>query len=54
MYLLSLSSLQGFHQKEKIEIRIEDNVLVQEKGVEILSKDIPKTIQEIEKLINEK
>ncbi len=38
--------------EENIGIRIEDNVLVTKNGVEILSKDIPKEIEDIEKLAN--
>lgn len=38
---------------EGIGIRIEDNVLVTEKGCEVLSKDIIKTVDEIEKFMSE-
>lgn len=36
---------------QNIGVRIEDNVLVTEKGCEVLSKKIPKTIAEIESLV---
>lgn len=39
-------------KKKNIGIRIEDNVIITNKGCEILSKEIPKTIEEIEKIAN--
>lgn len=38
-------------EEEGIGIRIEDDLLVTEDGVEVLSKDIPKTIEEIEAIM---
>lgn len=40
-------------EEEAIGIRIEDDVLVTEEGYEVLSKDIIKTIEEIEAFMNE-
>jgi len=37
--------------EDKIGIRIEDDILITEKGNRNLSKDIPKTIKEIEKVM---
>ncbi|MBU2646048.1 aminopeptidase P N-terminal domain-containing protein [bacterium] len=36
---------------EKIGVRIEDNILFTEQGIEILSRDIPKEIEEIESMM---
>ena len=38
-------------EEEGIGIRIEDDLLVTEDGVEVLSKDIPKTVEEIEAIM---
>ncbi|MBU3210393.1 aminopeptidase P family protein [Clostridium algidicarnis] len=38
-------------EEEKIGIRIEDDILVTENGAEVLSKDIIKTVEEIEKFM---
>ncbi|HHT50279.1 MAG TPA: aminopeptidase P family protein [Eubacteriaceae bacterium] len=38
-------------EEESIGIRIEDDILVTENGCDILSKDIPKTIEEIERIM---
>ena len=40
--------------EKKLGIRIEDTVLVTRDGCEILTKDVPKEISEIEKLMTEK
>lgn len=39
-------------KEENLGIRIEDNILITKKGAKILSKNIPKTINQIEKIIN--
>lgn len=45
----------GFYYPEKnIGIRIEDTVLITKDGCEVLSKDVPKEIDEIEKLMSKK
>jgi len=41
-------------QEEQIGIRIEDNVLVTEDGYRVLSEDIPKDVETIEKLVGKK
>ncbi len=41
-------------EEEGIGVRIEDDVLVTEKGFEVLSKDIIKTVEEIENFMSEK
>ena len=45
----------GVYMPEKnLGVRIEDTILVTEDGYEVLSKDVPKEISEIEKLMDEK
>ena len=41
-------------REEKIGVRIEDDVLVTKTGHEVLTRHVPKTIAEIEKLMKEK
>ena len=39
-------------KKKNIGVRIEDNVVITKRGCKILSKEIPKSIEEIEKIAN--
>ena len=43
-----------YFPEEGIGIRIEDTLLVTEDGCEVLTADIPKTVEEIEALCNRK
>lgn len=45
------ATIDGIHYEETIGIRIEDDLLVTENGCENLSADIPKSIEDIEKII---
>lgn len=46
------ATINGIKYQENIGIRIEDNLLVTKSGCENLSKDIPKTCEELEQLMN--
>jgi Xaa-Pro aminopeptidase len=41
-----------YYPEKNFGIRIEDTVLITKKGCEVLSKDVPKEIDEIEKLMS--
>ncbi len=40
-----------YYPEKELDIRIEDTVLITKDGCEVLSKDVPKEIDEIEKLM---
>lgn len=40
-----------YYPEKELSIRIEDTVLITKDGCEVLSKDVPKEIDEIEKLM---
>ena len=40
-----------YYPEKELGIRIEDTVLITKDGCEVLSKDVPKEIDEIEKLM---
>jgi len=46
--------LNGKVYDEEIGIRIENNILITEKGCRNLSRSVPKTVQEIEALMSSK
>ena len=41
-----------YFKDEGIGIRIEDTILITEDGCEVFSKDIPKTVEEIERFMS--
>jgi Xaa-Pro aminopeptidase len=45
----------GFYYPEKnIGVRIEDTVLITKDGCEVLTRDVPKEIDEVEKLLSQR
>ncbi len=43
-----------YYPEKELGIRIEDTVLITKDGCEVLSKDVPKEIDEIEKMMSER
>ena len=43
-----------YYPEKNIGVRIEDTVLITKEGCEVLTKDVPKEIEEVEKLLSQR